>query len=141
MKDIKYALRGVTLNQFAKLFEPSSDNIEISISIPVEANYANRTFAVGTNIKFLENDKPFLVAELFCHYEIEQECWNELSAKCTKGVSIPKDLMNTLARISISTIRGAICAKTENTPYAKYYLPIIEFNGVKDGEDFIITKI
>lgn len=141
MVTIKYILRGVSVEQFATLFEPSGDKIELNVVIPIKTNYNERTLAVGANIQYIENGKPFLVAEAFCHYEIEEKCWNELSDGYTKDVVLPKDLMDSLARIAIGTIRGAICVKTENTPFAKYFLPIIEINHSYEGEGFIIPKI
>ena len=140
MSEIKYTLKGVSLEQFATLFEPSSDNISLNLSIPIKTNYEERSFAVGVNIQYAEGDRTFMVAELFCHYEIEKKCWDHLSDNGSDDVVIPKKLMDTLVRISISSIRGAICVKTENTPFAKYFLPIVEF-GSKDGSsDFVLRK-
>lgn len=141
MINIKYILRGVSVEQFATLFEPSGDKIGLNVLIPIKTNYNERTLAVGANIQYIENDKPFLVAEAFCHYEIEENCWNELSDGYTKDVVLPKDLIDTLARIAIGTIRGAICVKTENTPFAKFFLPIIEINPSHEGEGFVIPKM
>lgn len=139
MNTIKHSLRGVTVEQFATLFEPASDKIELNVLIPIKTNYDERALAVGANIQYLENGKPFLVAEAFCHYEIEEDCWSELSDGGTKDVILPKDLVDSLARIAIGTIRGVICVKTENTAFAKYFLPIIEINS-SQGSDLVIPK-
>ena len=48
--------------------------------------------------------------------------------------------MDALARIAIGTIRGAICVKTENTNYTKYFVPIIEIGKEQNVEDFILSK-
>ncbi|MBD5185001.1 MAG: hypothetical protein HDS92_00140 [Bacteroidales bacterium] len=140
MKPIKYDLRGVTVEQFATLFEPTSvENPAINVSVPVKTNYEERSFAVGVNVQFQENGVTFLVAEAYCHYEIERECWEELSESGTKDVILPKDFMDCMIRIGIGTLRGVICAKTENTPFAKFYLPIIEVDN-QEGEDFVFSK-
>lgn len=135
--EIKYALRGVSIEQFATPFEPSSEDIQLNLNIPLRTNYQERTIGVGTNIQFLEEGKPFLIAEVFCHFIIEELCWNVLTNDCTKEAVLPKVLMNNLVRIAISTSRGALCAKTENTPFAKYFLPIIEMKE-DQGEDITI---
>ena len=140
MPEILYSLRGVSVDQFATLFEPTSDKVEVEIAIPIKTNYRERSFAVGANIKFLEDGKPFLVAEAFCHYEIEESCWNNLSENSSKDVVLPKNFMDALARIAIGTIRGAICVKTENTNYTKYFVPIIEIGKEQKVEDFILSK-
>ena len=141
MKNLQAALRGVSIEQFATLFEPtSSDRIELNLTIPVKTNYEERSFAIGANIQYLENGKPFMVAEAFCHYIIEKDCWDELSAKSTKDAIIPKESMDNLTRIAVSTLRGIICAKTENTPFSKYFLPLLEIAPSQDGEDFVFAK-
>lgn len=140
MKNIKYALRGITMEQFATIFEPSSDKISLNVSIPIKTNYEGHSLAVGASVQFVENEKPFLVAEAFCHYEIEKSCWDKISGNNTKDAVLPKEFIDSLARIAIGTIRGAIYAKTENTTFSKFYLPIIEIGSSQEGSDLIIPK-
>lgn len=137
MNTIQYALRGVSIDQFATPFEPTSDNIQLNLNIPIRTNYQEHTIAVGANIQFLESDKPFIIAEVMCHFIIEDSCWNALTDNGKKDAVLPKGLVNNLARIAISTSRGALCAKTEKTPFARFFLPIIEMQEGQ-GEDVII---
>ncbi len=139
MKDIKYLLRGVSINQFATPFEPSSNDFVVNVSIPIKTNYQEHAIAIGANVQFVEKGKVFIIAEAFCHYQIEPTCWNELSAADTVDVVLPKDFINSLAAIAISTVRGVLCAKTENTPFAKYFLPLIMIDS-KQGGDVKIAK-
>lgn len=141
MNNLKAVLRGVSVEQFATLFEPSSnDHIELNLTIPVKTNYEERSFAIGAKVQYLENGKPFMIAESFCHYIIEKECWDKLSATSTKDVIIPRKSMDNLTKISVSTLRGIICAKTENTPFTKYFLPLFEIAPSQEGEDFVFEK-
>ncbi len=137
MKTNKYSLRGVSIEQFATPSEPSGDNIQLNLNVPIRTNYQERTIAVGANIQFLENDKIFLIAEVMCHFIIDESYWNELTDDCSKDAVLPKSLVKDLVRIAISTSRGALCAKTENTPYSKFYLPIIELQEEQE-EDVVI---
>lgn len=137
METIQYALRGVSIDQFATPFEPASDNIHLNLNIPIHANYREHTIAVGANIQFLESDKPFIIAEVMCHFIIGESCWNAITENGTKDAVLPKGLVNNLARIAISTSRGALCAKTEKTPFSRFLLPIIEMQEGQ-GEDVII---
>ena len=118
MEAIKYTLRGVSIEQFATVFEPTGDNIQLNLNIPIRTNYEERTIAVGANIQFLDRDKLFLVAEVLCHFIIEEDSWNRITDNKTNDAVLPKGLVSNLARIAISTSRGALCAKTENTPYS-----------------------
>ena len=81
----------------------------------------------------------FMVAEAFCHYLVEPGCWSELSNARSKDVVLPKAFINSLAGISVSTVRGVLCAKTENTPFSKYFVPLIMVD-LNQGEDLKITK-
>lgn len=137
MKTIQYSLRGVSIEQFATPAEPSGDDIQLNLSIPIRTNYQERTIAVGANIQFTEGDKIFLIAEVMCHFIIDESYWKELTDEYTKDAILPKDIVNNLVRIAISTSRGALCAKTENTQYAKFFLPIIEMKE-DQGEDVVI---
>lgn len=137
MDKIKYSLKGVSIEQFATLFEPQSDSIALNINVPIRTNYASHTLAVGANIQFLEDEKPFIVAEVFCHFEIDSDSWRELSSDNTKDVVLPKDFVRMLVAIAISTCRGALYAKTENTAFSKYFVPLVEL-GSDAGEDLVI---
>lgn len=139
MKEIKYILRGVSVEQFATPFLPSLDDYDVNVSIPIKSNYQEHAIAIGANVQFLSEGKVFIIAEAFCHYQIEPESWKELSEGDLKDVVLPKGFIGDLARIAVSTVRGVLCAKTENTPFSKYYLPLIMFNP-KEGEDVKISK-
>lgn len=137
MEQISYQLRGVSIEQYATPFEPQTEKYALNISIPIKTNYTSHSFAIGTNIQFLEDDKPFVIAEVFCHFEIAPESWDELSSGNTKDVILPKDFARNLVAIAISTCRGVLCAKTEKTPFAKFFVPIINLYS-DEGEDIII---
>ena len=130
MKDIKYLLRGVSIDQFATPFEPLSEDFEVKIGIPIKTNYQEHSIAIGANVQFLENGNVFLV---------EPGCWNELSEADSKDVVLPKGFINSLAGIAVSTVRGVLCAKTENTSFAKFFVPLIMID-LNQGEDLRIIK-
>ena len=139
MKDIKYSLRGVSIDQFATPFEPASNDFVVNINIPIKTNYQEHAIAIGANVQFVEKGKVFMVAEAFCHYQIEPDCWRELSAADSKDVVLPKGFINSLAGIAVSTVRGVLCAKTENTPFARFFVPLIMVD-LNQGEDLRIAK-
>lgn len=139
MKDIKYTLRGVSIDQFATPFEPASNDFVVNINIPIKTNYQEHAIAIGANVQFVEKGKVFMVAEAFCHYQVEPECWSELSEADSKDVVLPKGFINSLAGIAVSTVRGVLCAKTENTPFARFFVPLIMVD-LNQGEDLRIAK-
>ena len=139
MKDIKYSLRGVSIDQFATPFEPASNDFVVNINIPIKTNYQEHAIAIGANVQFVEKGKVFMVAEAFCHYQIEPDCWRELSEADSKDVVLPKGFINSLAGIAVSTVRGVLCAKTDNTPFARFFVPLIMVD-LNQGEDLRIAK-
>ena len=138
-KGIQFNLRGVSIDQFATPFEPTTDNIEVNVSIPIKTNYQEHAIAVGANIQFVEDGKVFIIAEVFCHYLIEQECWKRLSDSDSKDVVLPKEFINNLSGIAIGTVRGVLCAKTENTPFSKFFVPLVMISP-DNGVDLTIPK-
>ena len=137
MEQIKYKLQGVSIEQYATPFEPQTDNIELKLSIPIKTNYAANALAIGSNIQFFEDGKPFIIAEVFCHFIIDSDSWRHLSSDNTKDVDLSKDFVRMLVAIAISTCRGVLCAKTEKTVFAKFFLPLIELNS-EFGDDLVI---
>ena len=135
---IKFALRGVSIEQFATVFVPTSDSIKVDLNIPIRTNYDERAVAVGAKIQYLENDKLFLVAEVSCHFIIADESWDMLTDSGQHDAILPKSFVKNLATISIGSLRGALCAKTENTPYSKYFLPMFNMTDGQ-GEDVVIS--
>lgn len=135
---INFALRGVSVEQFATIFVPTSDNIQLDLNVPIHTNYDDRAIAVGAKVQYLDNNQIFLIAEVLCHFVIKEESWSELTVTETRDAIIPKSLINNFVRIAIGTLRGALCVKAENTPYSKYFLPLI--NMADDyGEDLVIS--
>ena len=110
MDTIKYTLRGVSIEQFATLFEPSGNNIQLELNIPIKTNYQERTIAVGTNIQFQEEGKPFLIAEVFCHYIIDKSCWIMLTDNYLKDATLPKDFVENIVHIQ----RCIVCKNREH---------------------------
>ena len=49
MKEIKYILRGVSVEQFATPFLPSLDDYDVNVSIPIKSNYQEHAIAIGAN--------------------------------------------------------------------------------------------
>lgn len=139
MNAINYALKGVTINQFATPFEPIGDKYQLNLNIPIHTNYKERSIAVGANVQFLEEEKPFLIAEVLCHFIIKESYWNTITNNRKKDAVLPKELINDLARTAISTARGALCVKTENTPFSGFLLPIIELEEGQ-GVDVLISQ-
>jgi len=124
---VRFALRAITVEQFAMLFEPTNrDKISFDISLTVKSNYDDRAVALNLTLRFTEEDQPFLQIEDTCHFLIHEEDWAKLSNGNTADVTLSKSVMSNLFSIAIGTTRGILHAKTEQTAYNRYFLPLLD---------------
>lgn len=139
MAEERFQLSSVTIDQFAKIAEPTGSRFNVNVSVPVKASYNEGIVAVGVNVQFFEGEKIILQLEVFCHYEFEPAYWDELTANHTKDAVIKKERMANFFSIAVGTARGVLAAKTENTPFSVCLLPLV--NGSPDmGPDFVLSK-
>lgn len=124
---VRCALRAITVEQFATLFEPSNpDKISFDISLTVKSNYDDQTVALSLTVRFIEENRPFLMIEDTCHFLIKEEDWNKLSNGNTSDVELTKEILGNLFSITVGTTRGVLHAKTEQTPYNRFFLPLLD---------------
>lgn len=127
------------VNQFAALEDPKEKSHTFSVSVRPGCNYGLQAVAISVSVQFLCEDRPFLVIETNSFYQISPESWAGMTEKDSATVVIPKPFIESLVKISISQTRGALFVKTENTPFSKYFLPILDV-GSFEISDMIITS-
>jgi hypothetical protein len=139
-EQISFILRKISTEQFAIIesaFDESKENIELGTSLRFGFNTDKRIIIPLLGVNFNQNKSPFLLLEIGCHFEIIEEHWNNLFNSDTKELKLPKGLITHLVMLSIGTLRGVLHAKTENTPFNKFFLPTINVNDLVK-EDFLI---
>lgn len=135
---IRFTLVGITTEQFAKIFIPEENrNLELNISVSVNSNYNEGAIAITPTINFKESENPFLLLECTCHFKIEPSDWDLLTNSSKTNATIPKDTIRHMVALSLSTARGILHGKTENSDYNKFYLPLIDSTSF-DGGDIVI---
>lgn len=121
----RFRMRKITVQQFAILTEtpPTSPQDNIELNIQVMPKYSVEAQGIATSIKFqfLYDDKPFILLELTCEFQIEKTDWKEF----VQGdkIVIPKFLLETFVVHTIGTARGIMYCKTEGTPFNIFILP------------------
>lgn len=136
--NIGYALKGISTEKFEAIFEPSGP-VEINLAVSIKSNYDKRSIGLNLGIRFRENGNEFLKLESTCHFEISPNDWRGMSEPETGNVTLPKNFLNHLASIAIGTARGILHSKTENTPYNKFFLPLIDVAEL-GGKDLVVKK-
>lgn len=131
-KDIKigFAIRKVTTEQFA-IIESSFDankQFDLNIGLKFGVNKENKVISVFFLTNLIQNKKPFLVLEVGCHFNINDEAWQSFLNKDETELLLPQGFISHLVVLSIGTARGVLHCKTENTPFNEFILPTINVN-------------
>jgi hypothetical protein len=138
---ISFGLRRITTEQFA-IIEESYDNskdeiIELGTGLRFGFNTEKRIVTVLLAINFSQEKAPFLILEIGCFFQIVEEHWNSLYNVETKEIKLPKAIAIHMVMLAVGTIRGVLHAKTENTPFNKFFLPTINVTDLVK-EDVVI---
>jgi hypothetical protein len=131
-KIFTFALVKVTTEQFAIIDECYDDKGEYKVvtNIRFGADDEKKMLAVFTAFKFECDEKPFIIIEAGCHFNIEPNSWNDMLNPEDQSLLVPKELLRHLAMLTVGTSRGILHAKTENTSFNKFVLPTINVSAM-----------
>lgn len=119
--------------QFAAIEPSAPDGAKINFS-------AGLAFGADTSVKSIRcihnyqaqlEDSPFLILEFSIDFIIEEKSWEEI---LNDGViTLPAEFARHLGVITVGSARGVLHAKTENTPFNQYPIPLLNlFNILKE---------
>jgi hypothetical protein len=133
---ISFGLRQITTEQFAIIESAYNENkgdIELGTGLRFGFNIEKKIISVLLAVNFSQENSPFLLLEIGCFFEIIEEHWNNLYNNDTKELQLPKELARHLVMLTVGTLRGVLHAKTDNTPFNKFFIPTVNVNDlVKD---------
>jgi hypothetical protein len=141
-KPFSFQIIKIITEQFAifkEAFEKSNNEISFSININFGIEKEEKIIATIVKIQFEQNKSAFLIIEISNHYVMEQNSLNEMLVSANK-IIIPKDFAQHLVVITIGTIRGVLHAKTENTEFNQFVIPVIDVsNLIQNDVELIIS--
>lgn len=125
---IKFALADILTEQFA-IIESSykqgyTDNIQLTSSFRFGFNEEDQTILASPRFSFEQNEIAFLLVEVACIFNIDGESWKELY-NSEQGIRLPQAFAAHIAAIAVGVARGVLHAKTEQTPFNKFIIPLI----------------
>ena len=125
--EIGFALRRIVTEQFAAIEDGFNEqgNIGFNVALRFSAEEKQRYVAVFALFTFTSDDKPFLVAEASCHFQIKDSAWKQMIRPETNELVVPKVFLSHLSMLTIGTCRGILHSKTEGTCFNKYIIPTI----------------
>lgn len=127
LSKVGFALQKITTEQFAIIENGFADNgnIKLKINLRFAADDDQKVVSVFSAFTFESEQKPFIIIETGCHFNIMDETWIQMYRTEERKIHLPKGLITHLAVLTIGTTRGILHAKTENTCFNKYILPTI----------------
>ncbi len=136
---VKFSLAKIVTNQFATLVEPTSKELSLNFTHTIQGNYQTGDIVIIIEVKFLSKNTTSMIIKTTTHFKIDKKSWDKLSNNREQDVMIGKELNQHLTSIAIGTTRGVLHAKTENTPFNQYFIPLIDASQLIKG-DFIVEK-
>lgn len=123
---IGFQLLKIESSEFA-ILEPeltSINKIKIQTGLRFAVSDINNMVACQVTIEFLlEESQKLLKLKTDNQFKVKPEDWDKM--KSENFITLPKGFMAHLATISVSTARGILHCKTENTVYNKFILPLV----------------
>ncbi|QDH77828.1 hypothetical protein FKX85_01710 [Echinicola soli] len=142
-KNIQFKLIDIETLQFAVLKENYEDNCDVGlkVGVPIKADDIKQTVLVGISIQFSCKEKPFIILEVACDFEIKEEDFNSFytSKKKNSDIELPMGLCRHLATITAGTARGVLHEKLKKTNFEEFILPTIDLTKIL-YEDVVLSK-
>jgi hypothetical protein len=137
MDKIVFNLNKINTLQFAIIesaFNKDNDEFNIETSLGFGVDYENRSILSLVHIQFEQGNKPFLIIETSCEFDVIDSFWEKVNKE--GSITLPKGFMAHLAMITVGTTRGVLHSKTKDTYFNKFILPTINVSEMieKDGE-------
>jgi len=126
-KDIGFSLKKITTEQFAIIEKAYTKGNEVLFITDIEFGIDREKRQVGASIeiRFTQNDAPFLLLETLVMFGIHENAWDTFVKKQEQKIIIPKGFLTHLAMIAVGTTRGVLHAKTENSTFNRFIVPTI----------------
>jgi hypothetical protein len=90
----------------------------------------NKVISVLFTFQYLQDNNPFIILSVSCHFQINPDQWTEAVINVKKKKTIPRDFALHLATITVGTARGVLHSRTESTNYNGFVLPPINLTQI-----------
>lgn len=111
-KAIPFRLARISTEEFATFKEhltSQEEQFQFGLNVQIKANSQEHLVGVFTRFQFEQKGKPVLILEIACHFQIENNFWNE--NKEDKVLMLPKAFATHLLVLTVGTARGIIHTK------------------------------
>lgn len=140
---IGFVLNKITTEQYAVIDDVYNerDDVQLQVKFRFAADDKLKMVGVFANFTFEVKQQPFIRLEVGCHFAIKPESWDQILNTEDNMLTIPVNMIQHLAVITVGTARGVLHTKTENTQYNRFFLPTINIAEMVDkDQSFNFTK-
>ena len=139
---IGFQLLSIETSEFA-IIEPDFKDlkkVKISTALQFAISDTNNMIACNVITEFMSDDsQKLLKLKTDNHFKVKPEDWANF--KNDNIVTLPKGFLAHLATISVGSARGILHCKTENTPYNKFILPLVNVvDMIPEDENFDVNN-
>lgn len=112
---IGFKLVNITTEEFALIEDnfpteaQAKSGIKLSASIKIDP--LSRLVGIFTKFQFLNEEEPFLILEVACHFLLLQETWDSFTEDENNTIRLPQNLLTHFLVLTVGTARGVIHAK------------------------------
>jgi len=137
-KNIPFRLVEIDDRQFAVLQDAYKEDcgVNLKVEVPIKVSDEENMIGVFLNIQFCCEDRPFIVCEIVCNFEITAEAYESMfvSKGKKKKLVLPVGLCRHLATITVGTARGVLYEKLKKTDFSEFILPTIDLTKIIDKD-------
>lgn len=122
----------INTRQFATFGDPPLPEATINENIEFAFGALEEEKVIGCLFHYtlLVEDRVFLTIEASCDFIVNDDSWQQLTNKPKAELKLNKAYALLLADITVGTTRGILHSKTENTPFNKYPVGVIDLKAV-----------
>lgn len=133
---IGFKLVLITTEQFAVIEDNFTVQTDIETKIDFRFAAEKDQKLIGVFIKgiFLSGSKPFLLIESGCHFAISEKSWENMYDQKLNKLNVTQHFLQQLSILTVGTTRGILHAKTENTPFNQYHIPLVNVEELIKGD-------
>jgi|GEM_PF-256714 len=125
---VGFALRKISLDQFAVIKEAYKDGEKVSFDVSLDfgLNTDEKLFRVSSRIRFShQQPQPFLLIEGSAEFSIEPEAWERFALEGEDAMVFPHGFVAHLAALTVGSLRGMLYVKTQDTIFNRFLIPTI----------------
>lgn len=141
-----FSLNRIFTDQFAIIdsdfIDSESEKITFTHGMEIGGDDDNRLLKFTMKVNFKQNSNTFLIIESGCEFRMAPETWELFKTKDNDSKRLlPKHFAIHLVGLTVSSVRGILHAKTDNTKFNRFIIPLINVHDlVKDDIELNISN-